>query len=68
MPNSFWKSQNPYNDPKVGWAQCCATVKKMMGSFYGKIPTARIDLVQEHQSPTEWKHGYRVHDGLRTCP
>jgi len=30
MPISFWKSQNPHNDPRVGWKLCCATVKAIV--------------------------------------
>ena len=46
MPPSFWQSQNPNNDPKVGWRQCCATVKKMVG--YNAPPKDRIQIVLEH--------------------
>ena len=46
MPKSFWQSQNPDNDPKVGWRQCCATVKKMVG--YNAPPKDRIQIVLEH--------------------
>jgi len=46
MPTSFWKSQNPYNDPKVGWKLCCATVKGMVG--YNAGPKDRIQIVREH--------------------
>ncbi len=69
MPTSFWKSQNPYNDPKVGWAKCCATVKAMMEAHYGtgKIPNDRFDLVAEHRSNV-WAHGYRVRDGYVAAP
>ena len=64
MPASFWQSQNPYNDPKVGWAKCCATVKAMMESVNGQghIPENRYDVVTEHVSSTKWVHGYRQHD------
>ena len=69
MPASFWKSQNPDNDPKVGWALCCATVKAMLAAFYGKgrVPNERYDLVQEHRS-TAWAHGLRVRDGYVPAP
>ena len=46
MPPGFWQSQNPNNDPKVGWRQCCATVKKMVG--YNAPPKDRIQIVLEH--------------------
>ena len=45
MPASFWKSQNPFNDPKVGWAQCCNAVKKMVG--YNSPIEDRIQIVRE---------------------
>ena len=66
---SFWQSQNPHNDPKVGWALCCATVKAMMEAHYGKgkIPNVRYDLVQEHRSAV-WAHGYRVRDYYGAAP
>ena len=68
MPASFWKSQNPDNDPKVGWALCCATVKAMLASVSaGKVPNARYDLVQEHRS-TARAHGLRVRDGYAAAP
>jgi len=46
MPISFWRSQNPHNDPKVGWKLCCATVKGMVG--YNAGLQDRIQIVREH--------------------
>lgn len=45
MPPSFWKSQNPYDDPKVGWKRCCATVKEMVG--YNAPQKDRTQIVKE---------------------
>jgi hypothetical protein len=45
MPTSFWKSQNPTGSKKVGWAQCCNTVKKMVG--YNSPMKDRIQIVRE---------------------